>query len=449
MNEIPPLEQSIAGQIGEEYEPADLVVDLPHLDLVQDVLCNTLHVWPALPRDDQIRRSEALGLALLAGLQNMTGRGERLPRAAGNESSFTDLDAVLNELRTELAKRYGGWTPALGKNRHIGKPVTVDDTEARIGILWPLGGCGGRSCPMADPITTPMPAMPGTVPPVTEGPAGSGVRVGILDTAPYPHPRLFGHIPDSDFRAALVDRQEHGKVWLPWEGHATFVADLVLRQAPSAELIMRTVLGGDNGRANLWDVANHIVGFNSTGIDILNLALGGRTADGQPPLLLVRAVERLGRDVLVVAAAGNHGATAGGCNPVWPAAMADVIAVGASDMPESPKLPWVTCTANGNEVAAYLSETVLVPTTLPPRFEPFVAGARPSDDERERLHVGSGARESRTFHGYASWSGTSFSAATVSGAAAAAMTRGRTARAALDALLEQPNGVVKRYVHQP
>jgi hypothetical protein len=52
------------------------------------------------------------------------------------------------------------------------------------------------------------------------------------------------------------------------------------------------------------------------------------------------------------------------------------------------------------------------------------------------------------FTGYAAWSGTSFAAATVSGAIAARTVPGRvTAREALDQLLRDPAGGITRYVH--
>ncbi len=155
--------------------------------------------------------------------------------------------------------------------------------------------------------------------------------------------------------------------------------------------------------------------------------------------------------MLIVAAAGNHGKTDQHHTPVWPAALPDVVAVGASSEPGSefsPNLPWVTCTAPGvNVVGAYLHHAVTMPTRLPPRL------AREDTDAR-MLPAGRIAPQDTTgdpvrFDGYARWSGTSFAAATVSGAVAAAMRPGQTAVEALHDLLERPGRVVRKAEYPP
>src|SRR5205823_5768473 len=50
-----------------------------------------------------------------------------------------------------------------------------------------------------------------------------------------------------------------------------------------------------------------IVEFGRTGMDILNLSFACYTEDGQPPLALSTAIARLDPNIVVVAAAGNHG----------------------------------------------------------------------------------------------------------------------------------------------
>ena len=80
----------------------------------------------------------------------------------------------------------------------------------------------------------------------------------------------------------------------------------------------------------------------------MNLSFGCFTDDGEPPLVLARAVSLLSAEILLVAAAGNHGDidelrakgdladkpwTRGltSKTPLWPAAFDEVIAVGATD----------------------------------------------------------------------------------------------------------------------
>ena len=61
-----------------------------------------------------------------------------------------------------------------------------------------------------------------------------------------------------------------------------------------------------------------------TGPDIINLSFGGYTDDDESPPLAV-AIERMLRETLVVASAGNSGSP----RPSYPAALDGVVAVGA------------------------------------------------------------------------------------------------------------------------
>jgi subtilisin family serine protease len=201
--------------------------------------------------------------------------------------------------------------------------------------------------------------------------------------------------------------------------------------APAVTLEARAVLD-DDGRATAWETAQHMMDFADSGVDILNLSLGCRTTDGLPPLLMSRAVGLLSQRMVIVAAGGNNGAAEQPAlrnAPIWPAALPDVVAVGARDIGAlgigeglakfSPQLPWVTCTAPGvNLTGAFLKATVLMKTG-----------------------------QSLPFDGYATWSGTSFATAMVSGAIAAATVPGKvTAHEALHGLLSESGGVVRPYV---
>ena len=229
--------------------------------------------------------------------------------------------------------------------------------------------------------------------------AGQGVRVGMVDT------RMPRAVIDAlgDITVDVVPDVQPMK-YKPMKyraGHSTFVADLIRRRAPNASLYLAGALD-DDGRANSWATARAMMRLaEEKQIDILNLSLGCYAATG-PPFVLARAIERLTPRVLVVAAAGNHGEfvhwergrTRESAN--WPAALTEVVAVGADSgrgsgsASFSPRLPWVRFTALGVDVVGrYLEGSVDVKGTT------------------------------QEFHGYATWSGTSFAAATVSGAIAA------------------------------
>jgi membrane-anchored mycosin MYCP len=182
-------------------------------------------------------------------------------------------------------------------------------------------------------------------------------------------------------------------------------------------------------------------------VDILNLSFGCFTDDRQPPLVLSRAVERLTPGIVIVAAAGNHGEGAkrdkspasdnkppngevryGPITPIWPAAMDNVVAVGAADQnhkpaPFSPPAPWVDLLAPGvDEQSAYLFGKVHMP---------------PKEHADEPPHSDNGYVQFAS--GHAQWSGTSFAAANVTGQLAARIRRGQlTAQDALWQLLRLP-----------
>jgi subtilisin family serine protease len=183
--------------------------------------------------------------------------------------------------------------------------------------------------------------------------------------------------------------------------HATFVAGIVLRQAPGAVIELRSGLD-DDGSQDSWKLAQAVADLADSSTDVVNLSMGCRTEDGQPPLVLSAALAALGPRTLVVAAAGNHGRPEGGTRPApsWPAALDEVIAVGAVDGGErasfSPDAPWVDAVAPGVDVVSTCA-----------------------------AHGTGGSVLAR-------WSGTSFAAAAVSGAIAAQVHQGRTAREAWD-----------------
>jgi hypothetical protein len=233
--------------------------------------------------------------------------------------------------------------------------------------------------------------------PDPQGTAGAGVAVGLVDTGLY-HP----------------DASDAGPVSLH-AGHALFVKGLIAAQAPGAAIHLAQALDNQTGRADSWETARAMMRLVAEhDIGILNLSLGCY-APGGPPLVISRAIERLSPAVLVVAAAGNHGNYVHwqrnriSRSAIWPAAIPPVIAVGAYDgtpgggaVTWSPDAAWVTVTAPGVDVvSAYVDGEVIL----------------------------SGG-EVQAFKGAAAWSGTSFAAATTTGAIAARAGTGMSPRAA-------------------
>jgi hypothetical protein len=319
------------------------------------------------------------------------------------------LERLLAELRTLIGNQYGGWVPDLGKNRVMQ------------GLhLFPYPDFGGTGAPTSVPAGTLLSAYG------TNWEAGRHARVVVLDTAIFPNDQLAGRYISADPRSLLSGGDE-ARPW--WTGHATFLAGLILRRAPAAQLEVESILRPDGAAAtDVWEVARKLVRYADSGVDIVNLSFGCFTVDGQPPLVLDRAIARLTPRMVVVAAAGNYGRGAssdptdaslpGPETAVWPAAFPDVVAVGATgrygELADfSPRAPWVDLVAPGVGVTStYLKGTVMVPDVNVPQKDV------PQD-----------------FFGMAQWAGTSHAAAAVSGAIAARTVRGqRTAYQALDDL---------------
>lgn len=183
-------------------------------------------------------------------------------------------------------------------------------------------------------------------------------------------------------------------------GHGTFVGGLIQRIAPGADITMYRAVDSD-GIAGEVEVACAMIRAVKDGAEILNLSLGCQTQDNIPPIAIraaldvIREVEReKGREVLIVAAAGNYADTA----PCWPAAFRRVVSVAAlaPDMLPSPWSThgfWVTCSTIGQG-----------------QTSTYVAGRESSLVDPAPQDFGANA--------WAVWSGTSFTAPQITGALA-------------------------------
>jgi subtilisin family serine protease len=277
------------------------------------------------------------------------------------------LDELDNDARVLVSEPdYSAESP---EGDPAGQPVLGGDIVASIALqpaLAPL------ALPAAHAIST-----------------GAGVVVAVVDTGIDPaHPALSGHVMPGGFdligqdfdprdERDFEDNDGDGAID-EQHGHGTFVASLVLAVAPDAMILPVRVLDAE-GFGTSSTVATGIIWAVDAGADVINLSADLPDA----PEIVAEAV-RYARDrgALVVAAAGNTGAT----EIAFPARYSDVIGVTAVD-----------ATGRKPGFASSGSAVSLVAPGV------SILGAMPMDLSPS---------------GTARWSGTSFATPLVAGAAA-------------------------------
>jgi hypothetical protein len=160
---------------------------------------------------------------------------------------------------------------------------------------------------------------------------GRSVRVAIIDTG-IPQATHGDHWLDSVTRTAdnidQLDVLPAGPDGLLdyMAGHGTFIAGVVQRVAPTADIRMYRAADTD-GFATDFAVSAAILQAHQDGAEVINLSLGSLTVDDQPPPLMKQAVDTVqaesGGATVIVAAAGNYGDE----STVYPAALDGVEAV--------------------------------------------------------------------------------------------------------------------------
>lgn len=437
-------DQSPADFDGAEWSPADeLIVATDHLGFVLEHVGSRIAIqhnsWLGLTRlglptrdvaaalDAAVDRSEkasrikrALAEQGAAVAAAVLPAPQRPPEHQDEDEAVDWMASVLADLRALAVAEHGGWMPTMGRNRLVELPGTGElavTNKTSYGKSKAAGLVGAANKTSyggtGEPIRLSGPSW--TVPGARAAGPGAGVRVGLVDTSVWPHPWLAG-----GWVARPSDLLAPGTPLGAATGHGTFVAGLILSQAPGATIEVRSALDAQ-GQGTTWQVAEAIADLARSGVSVINLSFAGYTADGQPPLVLARAVDRVDAEVVVVAAAGNHaglGHEEGeesaeleqyAALPSWPAALDDVLAVGSlgsdgSRAPFSPSRPWVDLAVRGEDVRS---------TYIPRSWS-----------------------EQAVEQDWVEWSGTSFSAALVSGVVAAGVDPGRlTARDVLDDLL--------------
>jgi subtilisin family serine protease len=207
-------------------------------------------------------------------------------------------------------------------------------------------------------------------------------------------------------------------------GHGTFAAGVLQQVFPEVDLRMYRALDSD-GVGSEVDVACAMIRAVKDGAQILNLSLGSQTFNDEPPIGLEVALEliadleqRQGKEVLVVAAAGNYGSD----RKVWPAAFElqsfPVVAV-AGLKPDRTGSDWSSY-GSWIDIAA-VGQGIM--STYVEGQESFEVDPRP---------------DTFPHNAWAVWTGTSFAAPQIAGAVARLCQEGGlTPRAALDELLRR------------
>jgi Subtilase family len=186
-------------------------------------------------------------------------------------------------------------------------------------------------------------------------------------------------------------------------GHATFIAGLIRRQAPGAQVLSMQVMNnaGQVVPGHVVDALTWLAQHPETGVRVVLMCFGRAAESGDADLDdLRKAVAGLGQ-IRIVCSAGNDGSD----HTVYPAALAaepnlHVTSVGAFTTPTerapySNYGPWVQEWRKGTNL---VSTMPLTTTDI--------------GKNREEQQAASGTPDvSATGNGYAWWSGTSFAAA--------------------------------------
>ena len=246
----------------------------------------------------------------------------------------------------------------------------------------------------------------------------TGIRIAILDTG-YAKDHAPTGLSDIKVYPKGWDRgpdEDNNQYLDPVAGHGTFIAGLIEQIAPGCDLEVVEVLStyGHGYEKQIGDELFALAARpKKEQPQIVNLSFGGYTIVGMQ--YLADAVAKLQKEgILVVASAGNEAT----CLPTFPAALPDVISVGALDQDGWPAEytnygPWVRACTIGTDVVSIF-------------FEGF-NGAEP---------VVNGEDIDDFTEGWARWSGTSFSTPRVAAALALELAGGKTPAQAVNHLID-------------
>lgn len=346
---------------------------------------------------------------------------EQLERAGFTEEPDPGV-ADCPELQERVARFVGfslGWdelAELVSRLRASGIPVSANHVTPLAAVVK---GAGGPA------LTTGRREHPG----IEIAQAGDGPAVAVVDTGVAEEERSDSWLGRAQFPreadGSNIDVRDAfpppGNDFLDMAtGHGTFVCGVIEQVCPTARV--RVYRGPDSdGVASEMHVACTIIRAVRDGADIVNLSLGGQTVDDGPPVALAAALDIVGeieaaqgREVLLIAAAGNDGEQ----SPVWPAAFRRVVAVASLRADGVPAADW---SSHGGWVDCSTVGEGIVSTFLPGCEDPAIDLVSPDSFEEDS---------------WALWTGTSFSAPQVTGAVARiCQESGTTPRKALSLLL--------------
>lgn len=343
---------------------------------------------PGRPGGTAKRYLDALGyLEVELGCRHLENRVVRLAHRGG--ASAVELAEVARNLR---ARGFSAAVTSVTPTAPVGKMPPIQSPPPQgTGSGGSAGGGSGTGAPQARINSG-------------AGPAGADTtQVAVIDTGIWSE-RLGTVLPGSQIDHLHqfplgAPRGVRGEYLDLDAGHGTFVTGIVQQIAPSAGIRVFRAVDSD-GIGSELAVACAMIRAVEEGAQIVNLSLGCQSEDDFPPVALHAALDVIrrreretGREVLVVAAAGNCGDT----RPFWPAAFRDVVSVAGLSPDLLPSQWsshgfWVTCSAIGQGIRSY-----------------FVAG------RESPLEAAAPVEFARHPEPWALWSGTSFAAPQITG----------------------------------
>lgn len=322
-------------------------------------------------RGEIVMRSETFELRAVRDIMKSRGFDDVADRRGGlcRLRHGTAFQPLVERAIDECARQGGkGWSnyvatmAAVGKG--IGGPEPIEYSEA-------YSAPGGEAGPRVAVIDTGIPM--------------ALRNDGWLNAVP----RTDGDIDQLDVLPAGPDG------FLDFQaGHGTFVAGVVQRVAPGADVRVYKAADSD-GFASDDMIVDALLRAYADGAQVINLSLGMRTTYDEPPPGLAAAVEFVTRDsggaVVMVAAAGNYGDD----GPCWPASFPGVEAVAGLTADLTP----ASWSSYGDVQFSTVAEGIR---------STFVTGRESPVFDREPEEFGDDA--------WALWSGTSFAAPQIAGA---------------------------------